>query len=131
MNGPGRGHVKDSTALPWEKNCHNVRYHDHTTKTTGSLLSVKQTASLHVSVTTGNTEGLPRLFLCVLCVLCARRAATPTEKHMATLMKSGESTALKDKRQQGLMPASQRVRHHAQAQRLTPTRQSVSRASQS
>ena len=60
MKCPGRGHVKDNTALQCESNSHNIRYHDHTTKTTGSLLSVKQTTSVRASVTTGETEGLPR-----------------------------------------------------------------------
>ena len=37
-------------------NCHHIRFHDDTTKATGSLLSVQQTTLFRASITAGDTE---------------------------------------------------------------------------
>ena len=58
--GPRTGSRQRHHSIAMGKNCHKKSDHDDTTKTTGSLLSVKQTTPVRTSVTAGDTERLPR-----------------------------------------------------------------------
>ena len=58
--GPRTGSRQRHHSTVMGKNCHHNHFHDGATKTTGSLLSVKQTKPVRASVKAGDVEGLPR-----------------------------------------------------------------------